>query len=156
MRGMIMVLRAKEFVLLMAVLALCGCGAGADIDDEALDKMAGGKREETVAVSGTVSIAGSPAGDVNIYAYTEKGGLKPVAETRTKDDGTYCWTTYVGCDGLPAGKYTLAFTHVPKEGKGKNEGEDLLKGKFKDPKKTGFALDVVSGTPQTGVDYDLK
>lgn len=147
----------KCFVLLLsAVLLPLGCGSGTEIDDEALDKMAGGKRQETVAVSGKVSIGGVPTSDIKIYAYTQSSGLKPAAETLTGPDGVYCWNTYTGCDGLPPGEYKLAFAHVPEEGKGKKQGKDLLEGKYKDPKKSEFSLVVTSGTPQVDVNYDLK
>lgn len=151
-----MVRRGKPFLLLALAVLICGCNSGSEMTDDALDKMAGGKRQETVPVSGKVTIGGAPTGGVLISCYTQKSGLKPVAEARTKDDGTYCWTTYTGCDGLPAEKYTLGFQHVPKEGKGKKAGEDLLQGRFKDPTKSGFSLEVVAGKPQTDVNYDLK
>lgn len=150
-----MVLRSNSFLLLSAVLLLSGCGTDVDPTQEALDKMAGGKRLETVAVSGKVTIGGNPTGGVMIYAHPKQGGAKPI-ETRTGEDGTYCWTMYVGCDGLPPGEYRLAFTHIPKEGKGKKQGEDLLQGRYKDPMKSEFSLNVVAGMPQIDVNYDLK
>ena len=148
--------RRNAFLLIPVVLLLSGCGSGVDVSEEALDQMAGGKRKETGAVSGKVSIGGTPSGDVVIYAYPKEGGVKPVGETRTAQDGTYCWTTYKMCDGLPAGEYRMAFVHTPKEGKGKKVGEDLLQGRYKDPTKSEFFLVVVSGTPQTDVNYELK
>ncbi|MEO1998688.1 MAG: hypothetical protein ABGZ17_25870, partial [Planctomycetaceae bacterium] len=112
--------------------------------------------KETVPVSGTVSINGAPAAGVNIYAYAKGGGMQAAAEARTAEDGTYCWATYQECDGMVPAEYQLAFSHVPKEGKGKNAGEDLLQGKYKNPTEHDFTLVVKSGEPQTEVNYVLE
>ena len=150
-----MLFRLNSLLILIAALLISGCGSGTDLDEGDLDKMAGGKRQETIAVSGKVSIGGTPASGITIFAYP-KVGVKPVGETRTKEDGTYCWTTYSSCDGLPAGEYRLTFVHAPEEGKGKKQGKDLLEGRYKDPTASEFSLVVVAGTPQTDVNYDLK
>ena len=148
--------RKNSVLLMFAVLLPLGCGSEANFDDEALDKMAGGKRQETVAVSGKVTVGGVPTGNIVIYGYTQASGLKPAAETHTKADGTYCWNTYTDCDGVPPGEYKLTFAHIPNERKGKKQGEDLLKGQYKDPAKSEFSLVVTSGAPQADVNYDLK
>ena len=147
--------RLNSLLILSTALLVSGCGSGTEINDGDLDKMAGGKRQETVAVSGKVTISGAPGSGVTISAYP-KVGVKPVGETRTAEDGTYCWTTYASCDGLPAGEYRLTFVHAPEEGKGKKQGKDLLEGRYKDPTKSEFSLVVVAGTPQIDVNYDLK
>ena len=149
-------LRSNAFLLLSVVLLLSGCGSGGDLSEEDLDKMAGGKRNETVAVSGVVSVGGAPAAGVVIYAYANQADMDPAFRVRTGADGTYCWSTYKACDGLQPGSYTLAFAHIPKEGKGSKPGEDLLKGRYRDQKKSEFSLKVVSGAPQIDVNYDLK
>ena len=151
-----MVSRPKSFLLLCAILLLAGCGSERDMTKEQLEEMVGSKLKETVPVSGTVSIAGTPAGSVNILAYAKGSGMQSAVETRTAEDGTYCWATYQECDGMVPGEYQLAFTHVPKEGKGKKDGEDLLQGKYRNPTKNDFALVVESETPQTEVNYDLE
>ena len=157
MRAMMVVLRPNVFLLLSATLLLAGCGGAENDENKRLEAMAGGDLKETVPVSGTVSINGTPAAGVNIYAYTQASGMKPAHQARTKEDGTYCWTTYAACDGLVPGEYRVAFAHVPKEGKGNKEGVDLLQGKYRDPQKNDFTLDVKSGgEPQTEVNYDLK
>ena len=46
--------------------------------------------------------------------------------------------------------------YIPDEGKGKKEGEDLLGGKYRDPSKSEFSLQVASGAPQTNVNYELQ
>lgn len=151
-----MVLRSNLFLLLSVVVLLSGCGGGADLSEEDLDKMAGGSRAETVAVSGKVTVAGTPTAGVMIYAYAQEGEPKPAAEIRTDADGNYAWSTYAAGDGLPPGTYKLTFAHVPKEGKGKNQGEDLFQGKYSDPTASEFTLTVASGTPQTDVNYALE
>jgi hypothetical protein len=126
------------------------------MDKEKLEGMVGGALKETVPVSGIVSVDGQPAEGVNLFVYPAAGGREPTARVRTGADGKYCWTTYQPCDGLPPGEYKVAFTQVLEEGKGKKEGADLLKGKYKDPAKSEFTLSVKSGAPQTDVKYDLK
>jgi len=149
-----MVLRSNVFLLLPAILLLAGCGSGSDLTKEQLESRVGALKE-TVPVSGTVSINGSPTAGVNLYAYAKGGGMEAAAEARTEEDGTYCWATYQECDGLVPGEYQLAFSHIPKEGKGKKAGEDLLQGKYRDPTKSEFTLLVKSGEPQTEVNYEL-
>ena len=153
-----MVLRSNSLLFLCATLLLAGCGgSGRDVSEEALDQMAGGSREETVAVSGTVFINGTPAANVNIYAYTEESGMEPASKCRTEADGTYCWWKYVMCDGLVPGEYRLAFAHVPKEPKNdQKEGKDLLQGKYRNPIENDFPLLVESGKPQVDVNYELE
>ena len=151
-----MAVRPSVCLLLPAVLLLAGCEAEKEIGREQLEAMAGGELKETVPISGKVSINGAPAAKVNIYAYTRESGREPAARVRTAEDGTYCWTTYQLCDGLPPGEYRLAFAHIPKEGKGQKEGEDLLRGKYKNPAKNNFTLVVKSGEPQTDVNYELQ
>ena len=137
-----MVLRQNIFLVLSAMLLLVGCGNDRDVSKEQLAKMAGvDELKETVPVSGTVTIDGVPAAGVNIYAYTEAGGVKPAVQARTLADGTYCWTKYAPCDGMVPGEYRLAFKHTPKEGKGKDEGEDLFEGKYRNPMKNDFPLE---------------
>ena len=147
--------RLRLLLLLSAVL-LAGCNEERNVGKDDLASMAGGELKETVPVSGTVNVDGLPAKDVFIYAYAKGDLTKPVATIQTKPDGTYCWTTYAICDGLPPGEYTLAFAYIPDEGKGKKEGEDLLGGKYRNPSKSEFTLQVSGGAPQTNVNYELE
>jgi hypothetical protein len=143
-------------LLLLPALLLAGCSDERTVGEDELASMAGGELKETVPVSGTVHVDGLPAEDVFIFAYPKGDVTSPVAQVQTKPDGTYCWTTYAMCDGLPPGEYTLAFAYIPDEGKGKKEGEDLLGGKYRDPSKSEFSLQVASGAPQTNVNYELQ
>jgi len=144
------------FFVALSLMLFVGCGSSRDVSDEAIESMIGEKLKETIPVSGVVLIDGAPSAKVNMLAYTKESGMKAVAEITTEPDGTYCWTTYRSCDGLPAGSYRIAFTHVPKEGKGKNSGEDLLKGKYRNPMQNDFTLVVESGKPQVDVKYELE
>lgn len=146
----------SRLLLLLSAALLAGCNEERNVGEDDLASMAGGELKETVPVSGTVNVGGAPTGDVFMYAYSKGDVTKPVAQIETKPDGTYCWTTYSLCDGLPPGEYTVAFSYVPDEGKGKKEGEDLLGGKYRDPSKSEFTLQVSSGAPQTNVNYDLE
>jgi hypothetical protein len=149
--------RPTAVLFLSAILLLAGCGAAnRDLDKEKIEAMTGEPMKETVPVSGTILVDGTPTAGVNIFAY--KGGEKreSAARARSGPDGVYCWTTYQPCDGLPPGEYKLGFTNVPDEGKGKKEGQDVFKGKYKDPSKNEFTLNVKSGEAQTEVKYELK
>lgn len=151
-----MVLRCFTLLLLSPILLVTGCSSERDMSEEALDAMAGeGGRKETVAISGKVTIDGSPTGKVNIYAYTQASGMEPAGQVSTSEDGTYCWATYTNCDGLPPETYRLAFKHIPKQGKADKDGEDLLGGKYANPMKNDFELVVEAGKPQENIDYDL-
>lgn len=149
--------RHNTVLFLSAVLLIAGCGgAERDVNKEKIESMTGEPMKETVPVSGTILVDGTPTAGVNIFAYKAGEKREAAARVRSGPDGTYCWTTYQPCDGLPAGEYKLGFTNVPDEGKGKKEGEDVFKGKYRDPSKNEFTLTVKSGEPQTDVKYELK
>lgn len=153
-KGTIMLLRSSSFLLLPVILLLAGCGnPGRDVSQEAIESMAGGELKETVPVSGKVLHGGQPANRVTLYAYSRESGMKPAAETTTKSDGTYCWSTYTDCDGLPPGEYRLAFKKAgPREKPG---APDKWGGKYLNPMKNDFVLTIESGKPQTDVNYEL-
>jgi len=136
------------------ILLLSGCGDDGVLTDEDLKNQAGGTLKETVAVSGKVTIDGKPGNRVQIFAFSKEGGMKPASECLTSSDGTYCWSTYKDCDGLPPGEYRFAFKQVG--AREKPGAADKLKGKFMNPVKNEFALTAESGKPQTDVNYDLK
>ena len=81
-----------------------------------------------------------------------------IAESRTNPDGTYCWSTYLPCDGIQAGSYRLAFKYVPKQKRNEREEDmiDLFQGRYSDPMKVEYLLTVEEDSPQTGVDYELS
>lgn len=153
---MIKLLHPNSFLVLSAILLLAGCGGpGRDNSDSAITSMNSGEAgKETVAVSGKVTVGGEPAGSVTMAAYLEGGGRKPVAQCVTKKDGTYCWETYVECDGLPPGDYRFAFKKST-EPRPRPGASDAFRGKYKNPMQNDFSLKVESGNPQVDVNYDL-
>lgn len=150
-----MKLRHSVAVCLLALVYLSGCKDDkADMSEKRLAAMAGGKLKSVTPVKGNVTIDGSPAEGVNLYLYRESDVNNPVAECRTNEDGEYCWTTNLNCDGLEAGKYLLGLTHIPQPKKN-GTGVDTLKGKYKNPQTSNFKLTVEEGVEQEEVNYEL-
>ncbi len=140
--------------LILSFQVTLGCGSGEiKRTDADLAKIAGGALKDVVPVSGSVEVDGEPASGVNIYLYPE-GSANYILFARTDTNGNYCWATYRSCDGIEPGKYVLTFKHMPKMTP-KGKGDDLLKGRFADPKKSTFKLAVEKGVPQEGVLYEL-
>jgi len=105
-------------------------------------------------VKGTVTVDGTAQGGVDVFVY--KGtDAKPVAQTFTDSKGKYCWATYGECDGIEPGEYTLTFEYVKKKKKYREDGDDSLNGRYKDPAKSEFKLIVEKGKPQPDVNYVL-
>jgi 5-hydroxyisourate hydrolase-like protein (transthyretin family) len=115
--------------------------------------MAGGKLKDVVPVSGKVLVDGVPQGGVNVYLYRSTGG-KVIAECRTDDDGTYCWTTHTECDGIEPGEYRLGFRYVPRQRRNE-KGTDLFEGRYSDPMQVEYLLSVAAESPQSDADYEL-
>ncbi len=138
------------------LISFSGCAdkTKADMSEKRIKAMAGGELKNVVAIEGVVNVDGNPEAGVNLFLYRE-GNDNPIMECRTDEDGKYCWTTHTRCDGLEPGKYLIGFTYVPKPRKN-GSGVDLFKGKYQDPRKSGFKLTVVADSPETDVDYDLK
>lgn len=116
--------------------------------------MAGGDLKPVVAIGGIVTVDGNPEAGVNVFLYRE-GNPNPIKESRTDDEGHYCWSSYLPCDGIEPGNYLVGFAYVPKAKKD-GTGVDLFKGKYADPIKNAMKLTVVEDTPDTDVNYDLK
>jgi 5-hydroxyisourate hydrolase-like protein (transthyretin family) len=135
------------------VLLIIGCARPDDVSEERLAQMAGGHLKDVVPVSGKVLVDGVPQGGVNIYLYKSTGG-KAITECRTDDDGTYCWTTHIECDGIEPGEYRLGFRYVPKP-KRNDKGTDLFKGRYSDPMQVEYLLTVAAESPQSDADYEL-
>jgi len=139
-------------IMMSGCLFLSGCGgSGRDMSDEAVANMTGGAKE-TVPVSGKVTLDGKPANKITISAYTQEGGTDAVAVIETNEDGTYCWKTYIECDGLPPGSYRLGFAKFARRKPGAG---DSLGGKYSNPMQNDFSLEVTSGQPQVDVNYEL-
>lgn len=139
----------------LAVSLAIGCGTGKnDVTEERLKSMAGGTLKVTIPVSGTVSIDGKPEKGVTLFLYSDKGG-PPIANCRSGENGTYCWSTNLACDGIEAGNYAVGFEYIPKQKKN-DSGVDLFKGKYKNPMKSEFKLTVEKDKPQKDVNYELS
>lgn len=148
-------LRQSVVICLLAVTLFPGCGNKKDdTSAERLKSMAGGTLKAVVPVSGTILVDGAPTAGVNLYLYKEEGGA-PLKECRTDEDGKYCWSTHLQCDGLEPGTYRLGFAHIPILRKN-GTGDDLFKGKHNNPTKSEFKLVVEEGNPQEDVEYELK
>lgn len=141
----------------MGFAALSGCSDSTkdDASAERLKAMAGGELKEVVPVKGVVNVDGVPTQGVNLFLYRDGEFNSPIKDCRTDNEGKYCWSTNLSCDGVEPGKYLLAFTYIPKPKKN-DEGVDMFKGKYQNPKKNQFELTVVLGTPQEAANYDLK
>ncbi len=147
-----MVLRSLSLLFLSGLALVAGCGGPREVSEEDLRSMAGGELSETVPVSGTVTIDGSAAQGVNIYAYTQDG-TDAASRCRTLADGSFCFTTHARCDGMQPGTYRLAFAHVLEQTR--RERVDQLQGKYQDPLAHDFELIVETGKPQTELTYEL-
>ncbi|MBL8851208.1 MAG: carboxypeptidase regulatory-like domain-containing protein [Planctomycetaceae bacterium] len=132
----------------------CADKSKEDATKERIEQLAGGTLSDVVAVRGTVFIDGAAAEGVNLMLF-KSGAPQQVATTRTDADGKYCWSTYGNCDGIPAGEYSVAFTHIPKPKKN-DSGVDLLKGKYANSRSSKFKLVVENGKPQETVNYELE
>lgn len=153
--NVIVKLRQIVMACLLGLVAFSGCDTGKnDVTQKRLESMAGGKLKKVVPVKGVVKVDGTPAVGVNLFLYREDSPAKVVLETRTDQDGKYCWSTNLSCDGVEPGKYVLGFTHIPKPKKN-DTGEDLFKGKYKNAQKNKLELVVEDGKPQDKADYDL-
>lgn len=143
------------FACVLVLSAIPGCSGGAkdDVSKERLEQMAGGALKEVVPVSGKVMVDGTPERGVVLYLYAA-GSPNQVATCTTGENGEYCWSTYLNCDGIPPGDYQLGFTFVPNQKKN-DEGVDVFKGKYRMTKDPKFALSVKSGPPMKDQNYDL-
>jgi hypothetical protein len=153
-----MVYRSAVGCFLLSVVLIAGCSSDkADVSKDRLKSMAGGELKAVVPVSGTLSVDGTPTAGIIIHLHPEKGGAK-IRDCRTDEKGTYCWGTYLPCDGLEPGSYRLAFRHPTKQEKRPGSGGDSFKGKYANPMKLkeDFILTVKSGEPMKDVNYDLK
>jgi predicted small lipoprotein YifL len=96
------VLRVQLFGIVLASLALAGCGDGGP---------------KTYPVSGKVTVGGAPLENVNV-TFNPADSSMPVGTGRTKTDGTYTLSSGVeGKEGVPPGKYKVTLQPVAAGGK---------------------------------------
>ncbi|MFO1095809.1 MAG: hypothetical protein U0992_21255 [Planctomycetaceae bacterium] len=142
----------------LALLLFAGCGnSNGDASADRIKSMAGGDLKTVVPVSGKVLVDGEPKAGVKVMLYVDGPIPQLHGECGTKPDGTYCWTTYGDCDGIVPGEYKVTFRQwrFEKENERYEASDDLLHGKYSDPRKSQFKLSVKAGAPQTNADYEL-
>jgi len=121
-------------------LTLCSCK----------QEQRGGPRIAVHPIHGEVFVDGKPAKDAFVHLYPDKPHDNPnpnlgvMSQGQVDADGKFEISTYEHGDGAPAGKYKISITWNKASGLTQNQwgGPDRLKGKYADPKKTGFELEV--------------
>ncbi|WP_428305014.1 hypothetical protein [Lacipirellula sp.] len=124
-------------LLLLAVVA--GCDAPAPVGPAAQ------------SVQGSVVYQGKPANGfrVTFYPQFDIGPQQFAPSAMTDAEGKFTLTSYKADDGAPAGKYAVAIEWPQEIDKG--EGYDVpptvdgLKGRFADPVKSKWQVDVLVG-----------
>ena len=130
--------KTTYFFCCLTLLALAGC---------AKQGPKGGPRQETVPLSGTVSVDGKPEKGIAVSCHPqEEGSGKRVLSGSTDETGKVIVSTYTAGDGVPPGNYNLTFKWL-KKGKGLGKAKDIFKGRYADPKKSKFKIDAKQGEP---------
>ncbi len=146
-----------EYRSVLLVLLLAGCGGGLS-EQQRLEKIMGGEVKKVTPVSGTVLVDNEPQPRIAVLLYKADGSerIGTIGPVFTAADGKFTFTTYKAGDGLEEGIYKLAFVgqHYSKS-KGNFDGPDLLNGRYSDPVKSEFVLDVVEGSPQPNLKFEL-
>ncbi len=122
----------------LAALVLAGC---------AKQEPKGGPRQETVPLSGTVSVDGKPEKGITVYCHPqEEGSVNRVLSGSTDETGKVIISTYISGDGVPPGNYNLTFKWL-KKGKGLGKAKDIFKGRYASPEKSKFKINAIKGEP---------
>ena len=141
--------RTQSFLLFctlgcLACVALCSCGGeetGPNIE-----------KVPTYPISGQVTVDGSPVGNILVKCQTvgesKSGAVTPTVSATTDAEGRFEIGTYTTGDGAPEGEYVLTFVWQERELlSGRFGGEDKLKGRYSDPKKSEIKVVVEKGKP---------
>ena len=131
-----MSLRNQCGIILFAVVLMIGCSK----------PQRGGPREKTFPVTGVVEVDGEAAEGIEVACHPDPGSsaIKYPVTTFTDANGAFSVGTYQSGDGLPEGKYTLAFKwEVPGPGTPINK----LSRVYADPAKSTHKVTVVKGEP---------
>lgn len=103
-------------------------------------------RQPTYPVKGKVHVNGKPAQDLFIYLHpmdqNNPNAVRPFAQTN--ENGEFELNSYVTGDGAPVGEFIVTFDWPMKSGTFKNrfEGPDQLRGKYKQPDKSKFRINI--------------
>lgn len=127
------------FPWLLLLVAALGCDAPEPIGPAAQ------------SVQGSVVYQGKPASGfrVTFYPQFDIGPRQFAPSAMTDAEGNFKLTSYQAEDGAPAGKYAVAIEWPREINKG--EGYDVpptvdgLKGRFADPAKSKWQVDVLAG-----------
>ena len=136
----------------LGLVFLVGCW-GAETAESRIKAMTKGELKSLVAVNGTVRVDGEPASNVILTLHT-KDGNGSLNTTITDEEGGYCWTTYIGCDGIEAGEYLVTFKRF--RNAQKEKGDELLLGRYSNPLVNKHELKVGADEGELNVDFDLK
>ena len=148
-------IHVREATFLILLVVLCsGCWSGSESAEARAKALNQGELKSVVPVSGTVLVDGEPGNNVILYLHRDNGG-NSIKTAFTDEDGNYCWTTYVSCDGLERGDYRISFKRF--KNARKEKGDDLLKGRYSNPMTSKFALKVNDDELEMNdVNYELK
>lgn len=106
--------------------------------------------KETIPVTGEVFVGGKAAEGVMVK-FVPTAGMDTAQPTETNamtdDKGKFAASTYQLGDGAPAGEYRLTFTWPQLNKMSMSFDGDSLKGKYEDPKKSDYTINVQSGSP---------
>ncbi len=116
--------------------------------------------KETYPVTGEIYVDGAPAAQLAVRC-TDVNGLDKEQPTLssafTDEGGKFEISTYETGDGMPEGEYVLTFEWGQWNlVSGSYGGDDKLKGKYLDPKKSEHKFTVVEGEPTEIGRIDLK
>lgn len=130
----------------VATLTLSGCGGDSS-------------RKGTFPVTGTVMVDGSPADNLAVTA-TPISGMDKEAPTVTSAftdaQGKFTFSTYETGDGIPSGQYALTFRWGQLNMLTMNYDGDKLNGRYNDPAKSEFKIEVGDGQPLDVGTFELK
>lgn len=113
-------------------------------------KSAPAGRKPTVPVRGKVIVDGQPAEMVSVACNPVEGidtKNPTITSTVTGKDGVFQLMTYETGDGVPEGKYRLTFEWTAISPLKRSAPEDKLGGRYRDPARSEFPLDVKPGEP---------
>lgn len=130
---------ARLISLALMYAVTLGCGAPEPVGPSAQ------------TVEGSVVYQGKPASGfrVTFHPQFDIGPRKFAPSAMTDAEGKFTLTSYKAGDGAPAGKYAVAIEWPQQVGNGEDHDVpptvDGLKGRFADPAKSKWQIDVVAG-----------
>lgn len=120
------------FLIVGIVVVFAGCG----------EPPKGGPRVEVFPVSGEVFVGGEPAKGAFVNLHT--AGAAVPSSGQVDESGKFEIATYGQADGAPVGTYKLTVTWPAPQGiSGRLDGPDRLNGRYSDPAKSTFEVQVV-------------